>query len=200
MTKSVEESAFNRSSIRKYTDAPIPQTDLRRILEIAHRAPTVFNIQPTRFVVVQSPELKLELQAAAFGQPQVGSAPVVIVVVSDFENALETLPEIVHPGFDAAGKEGLISNIQRNYGAQSVEQRGHLGNAQSNIVIGYLLLAIESLGYGSSPMLGFNPQAVKTLLELPETSQIAALISLGVPAESGRPQHRHDLERISTWR
>jgi nitroreductase len=199
-TKSVEELALNRRSIRKYESAPVPQNDVRRILEIARSAPTAFNTQPTRFVVVQNPELKTQLQTAAFGQPQVGSAPAVIVVVSDMENVLETAGETAHPVLGAEGLEKQVGTFQQSFGSQSVEQRGVWANTQSNIVLGYLLLAIESLGYSSSPMLGFNPQAVKELLGLPAHVTITALVCLGKATEEGRPQHRHSVDRITTWK
>ena len=168
-TKTVAELALNRRSIRKYAPTPVPQNDVRRILEIARSAPTAFNTQPTRFVVVQDPELKTQLQAAAFGQPQVGSAPAVIVIVSDFENVLETAGETAHPALGAEGLEKQVGTLQNSFGSQTVEGRGTWGNTQANIAFGYLLLAIESMGYSSSPMLGFNPQAVKELLGLQRT-------------------------------
>ena len=199
-TQSVAELALNRRSIRKYAPRPVPQNDVRRILEIARSAPTAFNTQPTRFVVVQDPELKTQLQAAAFGQPQVGSAPAVIVIVSDFENVLETAGETAHPLLGTEGLEKQVGTLQNSFGSQSVEGRGTWGNTQANIVFGYLLLAIESIGYSSSPMLGFNPQAVKELLGLPAHVTITGLLPFGKAAEEGRPQHRHSVDRITTWK
>ncbi len=199
-TKTVAELALNRRSIRKYAPTPVPQNDVRRILEIARSAPTAFNTQPTRFVVVQDPELKTQLQAAAFGQPQVGSAPAVIVIVSDFENVLETAGETAHPALGAEGLEKQVGTLQNSFGSQTVEGRGTWGNTQANIAFGYLLLAIESMGYSSSPMLGFNPQAVKELLGLPAHVTITGLLPFGKAAEEGRPQHRHSVDRITTWK
>ncbi len=199
-TKTVAELALNRRSIRKYAPTPVPQNDVRRILEIARSAPTAFNTQPTRFVVVQDPELKTQLQAAAFGQPQVGSAPAVIVIVSDMENVLETAGETAHPALGAEGLEKQVGTLQNSFGSQTVEKRGTWGNTQANIAFGYLLLAIESMGYSSSPMLGFNPQAVKELLGLPAHVTITGLLPFGKAAEEGRPQHRHSVDRITTWK
>ena len=199
-TKTVAELALNRRSIRKYAPTPVPQNDVRRILEIARSAPTAFNTQPTRFVVVQDPTLKTQLQAAAFGQPQVGSAPAVIVIVSDFENVLETAGETAHPLLGAEGLEKQVGTLQNSFGSQTVEGRGTWGNTQANIAFGYLLLAIESMGYSSSPMLGFNPQAVKELLGLPAHVTITGLLPFGKAAEEGRPQHRHSVDRITTWK
>ena len=65
-------------TIRKYTDTPIDKQVLERILEAGRKAPSAKNRQPWRFIVVQDKDQKKRLQTAAFGQEQVGQAPVVI--------------------------------------------------------------------------------------------------------------------------
>jgi nitroreductase len=198
--KTLEVAAKTRVSIRKYQDAPIPHADLERILDIAHRAPTAFNTQPTRFVVVTNPELKAKLQAAAYGQPQVGSAPAVFVVYSDMEDVLATAEQTANPAFGEEGKAKQRATLEGGFAARTVEQRAEWANAQANIVLGYLLLTIETSGYVSSPMLGFDPAQVRAALELPAHVQIAALVAVGKPAAEGIPQFRLPLERIVTWK
>ena len=65
------------------------------MLTIAGRAPSAWNLQPWRFVVVTEPELKQKLQQAAFNQPQVGAAAAVIVLYSDMADTLGRLDELV---------------------------------------------------------------------------------------------------------
>src|SRR5690349_2104694 len=72
-----------RRSVRKYKPLPIPDEDLERILALTGLAPSAFNVQPWRFVVVRDPAVKAQLQQAAYNQPQVGAAPAVIVLYSD---------------------------------------------------------------------------------------------------------------------
>ena len=66
-------------------------------------------------------------------------------------------------------------------------EREAWGNAQANIFLGFLLLAAKSLGYDTSPMLGFDPEAVKALLGLPPHVRVPALVAIGKGAESGFP-------------
>ena len=61
-------AAAQRRSIRKYAPDPIPDADLRAIIDTAMSAPSPMNVQPWRFVVVREPVLKAKLQAAANNQ------------------------------------------------------------------------------------------------------------------------------------
>jgi nitroreductase len=95
------EAAVARRSIRQYAPTAIPDADLRELLRLAGRAPSAFNVQPWRFVVVQNDDLKTRLAAAAFGQQQVLRAPATIVMYSDMASALERMPEAMHPDMPA---------------------------------------------------------------------------------------------------
>src|SRR5688500_9457652 len=79
----IKTAAETRRSIRKYKPEPISTEDLTELIRLTSLAPSSRNIQPWRFLIVRSPELKAELQAAAYNQSQVTSAPAVIVLYSD---------------------------------------------------------------------------------------------------------------------
>lgn len=196
---SVAEAINSRVSIRKYVQEPMNQDDLREILALAGRAPSAWNAQTWRFAVVQTPELKEQLKAAAYGQGQITSAPAVIVVYSDMEDTLATVEETAHPGMGEEGRQGQRKTFDNAFGGQDVAQRGQWGLSQANIAFGFLMLAARSKGYDTVPMLGFNPQAVKELLGLPEHVQFAGLLPIGKRAEDGFPQHRHSLERVTKF-
>ncbi|MDQ6925403.1 MAG: nitroreductase family protein, partial [Candidatus Eremiobacteraeota bacterium] len=50
---SVADAAARRRSIRAFSPEPIPHTDFEAIFDIVRRAPSSFNAQPWRFVVVE---------------------------------------------------------------------------------------------------------------------------------------------------
>lgn len=193
---SVREAAEQRRSIRAYEPVPIPREDMDEILDVARRAPSAFNVQPWRFVVVETPELKERLAAAAFNQRQVHSAPAVIVLYTDMKDALENLDATVHPGMSPEQQEATLRTVRNSFAKQSDDERETWGQGQGYIALGYLLLAAEARGYRTSPMAGFDPTAVKALLDLPENARIPALIAIGRGAEEGFPQHRLPLESI----
>ena len=196
---SVTEAIRSRVSIRKYVQEPMNQDDLREILELASLAPSAWNAQTWRFAVVQTPEIKEKLQAAAYGQSQVTNAPAVIVVYSDMEDTLDTVEETAHPGMGDEGRANQRKTFEGAFGQQDVAQRGQWGLSQANIAFGFLMLAARSKGYDTVPMLGFQPQAVRDLLGLPEHVQFAGLLPIGKRAEDGFPQHRHTVERVTKF-
>lgn len=194
---SVREAAEQRRSIRAYQPGPIAREELNEILDVVRLAPSAFNMQPWRFVIVETPELKERLAAAAYGQRQVHSAPAVIVLYTDMEDALAHVDEVVHPGMDPEQRAASRESILRIFGSQSVEERETWAAGQGHIALGYLLLAAEAHGYQTSPMSGFDAEAVKQLLGLPENARVPALVAIGRGAEEGFSQHRHPLERIA---
>jgi nitroreductase len=195
----VTQAAEARRSIRKYEPTPIPREHLHEILRVTGLAPSPWNIQPWRFVVVEDAETKAKLQAAAYGQAQVGSAPAVIVMYSDMTDAIDTIEETVHPGMAGPAGEKAAADIRANFAAYSAADKAAWGYAEANIALGFLLLAAQAHGYSTSPMLGFNPDAVKELLGLPADARLPALVAIGIGAEPGFPHHRHGVERIARF-
>lgn len=194
------DAALSRRSIRQYAPTPIAERDLRELLWLAGRAPSAYNVQPWRFVVVQDDALKAKLAEAAYGQQQVLRAPATIVFYSDMQDALERYPDAVHPDLPADKRDAGVQSFRGTFAKQSVEEREAWGNTQSNIALGYLLLLAESLGYATSPMLGFDPDKVKTLLALPTHVRITALVAIGYPAEEGFRPHRLPVDTLVDFR
>jgi nitroreductase len=192
----VREAAERRRSIRSFEPEPIPREDLEEILRVTGLAPSAYNLQPWRLVSVETPEVKEKLAEAAYNQPQVRSAPAVLVLYTDMRDTLETLDEVLHPGMDAERRAGARKSILGSFAGKSEAQREAWGAEQGNIALGYLLLAAEAHGYQTSPMLGFDPEAVKRLLGLPAHVRIPALVAIGRGTEEGFPHHRRPLERI----
>nr|1NOX_A Chain A, Nadh Oxidase [Thermus thermophilus HB8]CAA42707.1 NADH dehydrogenase [Thermus thermophilus HB8] len=193
-------AALKRRSIRRYRKDPVPEGLLREILEAALRAPSAWNLQPWRIVVVRDPATKRALREAAFGQAHVEEAPVVLVLYADLEDALAHLDEVIHPGVQGERREAQKQAIQRAFAAMGQEARKAWASGQSYILLGYLLLLLEAYGLGSVPMLGFDPERVRAILGLPSRAAIPALVALGYPAEEGYPSHRLPLERVVLWR
>lgn len=192
---SVTAAAETRRAIRKYTGEEISRADIEEILRVAGLAPSAWNVQPWRVKVVTRQADKDALMAAAYGQPQVGAAAAVFVVYSDMADTLEQVEDTIHPGM--ADRIAAESEARRSMFAQFPEDaREHWGNSQSSIFLGFLLLAIASQGYASSPMLGFDQGKVKELYGLPAHVKFPGIVAVGVAAEEGFTHHRHPLARF----
>lgn len=69
---------LTRKSVRKFSEQAVEKEKLTRILEAGRLAPSAKNRQEWRFLVIQKPALRAQIQQAAFGQDHVGEAPVII--------------------------------------------------------------------------------------------------------------------------
>jgi nitroreductase len=78
----VIEAIQTRRSIRKYKDEPVPDEDLKDILEAARIAPSAGNKQPWRFVVVRDSSKRKKLGEIARGQTWISNANVIIAALS----------------------------------------------------------------------------------------------------------------------
>jgi len=199
-SSSAVEAAHRRASIRSYVPDSITREELDTLLGAAAQAPSAYNVQPWRFVVVQDADLKNQLSEAAYGQPQVNGAPAVIAMYTDMGDVLSHVDEIVHPGLQGAQRENFLGMVNGAYGHLSVEAREAFGATQGGIALGYLLLLAETMGFATSPMLGFEPGKVKSILGLPSHVHVGALVAIGRPAGSGFPKYRHSLDRIVSFR
>lgn len=189
-----------RRSVRAYSNQPVTEEEVRTLLELAGRAPSAFNAQPWRFIVVRDQALKDQLKSAAYNQQQVAGAPVLIAMYADMEDTLANLGDIVNPGLSPEARTATIERLSNTWGGMAVADRAAWANGQANIALGYLLLIAQSEGFATSPMLGFQPDQVKLLLNIPAHATITALVALGHAAEDGYPSHRLELDRIAAFR
>lgn len=67
-----------RRSIRKYSNKPVEEEKLLKVLEAARLSPSAKNRQEWRFIVVKNSETRKKL-TEAIGQPFVGEAPIILV-------------------------------------------------------------------------------------------------------------------------
>lgn len=62
----VEKIIFNRRTVRNFSDKPVPEPLIRRVLEAGRFAPTSGNAQPLQFVVATNKALIEEMNASAY--------------------------------------------------------------------------------------------------------------------------------------
>ena len=91
----------SRRSIRRYTQQPIDEALLNRLLSDAERTQTMGNLQLYSVVVTRSDEMKARLAPAHFSQPMVTQAPVVLTFCADYRRTtLWAEQRQGHPGYD----------------------------------------------------------------------------------------------------
>ncbi len=183
--KPITQVLLERRATPHFLPDPVPAEYLDAILKLATQAPSGYNIQPWRFVVIQDAANRQNLQKAAYNQPKVGEAPVMIVAFS--------IPEEWKASVDAVFNEGVKRGLFKAEAVEKTKQGalqfiGSLDpkvwmNRHTMIAFATLMLAAESYGLDTAPMEGFDPAAVKKTLGLPESSEVIALLALGFAKE-----------------
>ena len=77
------ETVEKRRSIRKFKPNPIPDKNLKKILEAGRLAPSGGNRQPWSFIVVRKPETKKALAMAANLQRFIADADTILIALGD---------------------------------------------------------------------------------------------------------------------
>nr|WP_245252185.1 nitroreductase family protein [Paenibacillus sediminis] len=187
-----------RHSVRAYESFQMPEEDLNAILTAAGTAPSSWNLQHWKFMVIQDPALKQELLPIANNQQQVVDSSVTIAVLGDLEANLNA-PLI----YDAAVKAGAMTQEVRDIMISQIE--GAYQNAQiardeairnASLAAMQLMLAAKSLGYDSVPMGGFNAQKFIEQFNVPARYIPVLLISIGKAKKPAHESGRFPLSQI----
>src|ERR1700761_591138 len=112
LKKTLSQAIQERRATPSFDGTPIPAEDLKQILDAGLSAPSGYNTQPWRFVVVQSPEQKKRLRAASYNQPKVEEASAVIVACGDADGWRKDLPEIIRMGREGGMPEGYAHQAE----------------------------------------------------------------------------------------
>jgi coenzyme F420-0:L-glutamate ligase / coenzyme F420-1:gamma-L-glutamate ligase len=186
-----------RRSIRRYLERPVPRDVLENLLEAATCAPSAHNTQPWRFAVVtaragkerlaRSMGERLHADRTCDGDPpeviaqdvarsfaRITTAPVVVVVCLTTED-LDRYPDA------------------RRHAAEHQMAVQGVGMAMQN-----MLLAASAAGLGAAVMCAplFCPDTVRAACDLPMAWEPQALVTIGYPANDGKPSRRRPLADI----
>ena len=182
-TKTLSQAIEDRRATPSFDGSPIPAADLRRILDAGLHAPSGYNMQPWRFIVVQKPEQRRRLRSASYNHAKVEEASAVIVACGAADGWRRDLDIMLQMGRDGGMPESYAAQAQSsvpNYlSSFSHDQMKTWLTKQVMIAYTHMLLMAEVLGYDTAPMEGFEPEKVHEVLRLPLSYSVVALLAIG---------------------
>jgi len=197
--KPLSQVVKDRRATPSFEDVPIHAADLEKIVRAGLEAPSGYNMQPWRFIVVRDREQKKKLSQAAFGQPKIAEASAIIVACGDpqgwKDGDLDEMLRIsaAHGFTDKAAQErtrgavtGLLGNIPGKAGGLEPDL-GIWVNRQTMIAFTTMMWTAETLGYDTAPMEGFMEDQVKALMKIPARVRVVALLAIGRLKGSDKP-------------
>lgn len=174
----VHEAIRTRRAVKNFDpEYKISGEQQAELLDLAMQAPTAFNLQHWRFVVVDDMELRKKIRAVAWDQAQITDASMLVILCADtgswqkyaakvWEHAPEAVRDMMVPAIDGYYRDQ--PQVQRD---EAMRTCGIAGQT--------LMLAARDLGLDSCPMDGFDFKAVAELIHLPADHVISFIVAIG---------------------
>ena len=205
MTKSeltVADSIRARRSMNSFKSDPIPEATLQELLSLMQDAPSSWNFQPTRVVMIRSMAQKEALAAAAWGQKQILEAPVTFVFAVSIRGWEKNMSEILKSGVssgawpqkfadwigeNAPGFQKGLGDKEREYAIKD-----------AIIMATTLALAAQSKGYSNCYINGWDEAKVKEIIGVEGDKDIAIALLLPIGLPNSQPKHPGRLPSAKT--
>lgn len=205
-TNDFDNIVLKRRSVKVYNpEVKISREEMSEILAKASRAPSSINMQPWRFLVIDSAEGKEKLAPlASFNQTQALTSSAVIAVFYDAENIAymdEIFSKSVELGYMPQDiKEMQMQQAKPYYASMSPSELRDVNLIDSGLISMQLMLVARAHGYDTNPMAGYNKDRIAEVFGLDkERFQPVMLISIGKAIKDGHPSYRLPVDTITTW-
>ncbi|MEM1280162.1 MAG: nitroreductase family protein [Cyanobacteria bacterium P01_D01_bin.6] len=182
------EAIYQRRAIKQYDpNHKLTPDEEQKLFEAMIQAPTSFNIQHWRFVVLRDPELRAKIRKELGNdQAQMTDASLLVLFTADTK-AWAKSPERYWAN---APKE--VADLLVGWMGPFHEGREWLQRDEAQRSIGMamqtLMLAAQELGYQSCPMIGFEIEKLAELINLPEDYVMGPMVAIGKGTKDAWPK------------
>lgn len=158
-----------RRSIRAYSEAPVDDDAIGKIIQAANLAPSAGNRQAYEIYLVRDRTTRVEISHAAWGQAFIVQAPVALVFCANGQRCA-----------DRYGERGV--NL---YAVQD-----------ATIAATYAMLAATELGLGTVWVGAFDDDGVRRAIKAPAEHRPVAVLPIGHPAQEPPARARRALAEL----
>ena len=172
------------------TSSPVPPERVEAIIEAVRMAPTSSGLQPFELLVITNNDLRSKIAQAAHGQSQITDGSHLLVFAAWDNYTAERIDEVVQMNVDARGDSptlrGYYDFLKANYLPRDPEINYAHAARQAYIAVGFALMVAAEQEVDSTPMEGFDPDAVDAILGLRERGlRSVVLMPLGYRDHEG---------------
>ena len=202
-----KELVLDRRSVKRYDpEFKIPKEELTRLLEDALRAPSAINLQPWRFLILESEGAREKmLRLAPHNQDQVKTASHLILIFADQEFAgygKEIFDQTVDEGKMPRNVADFLINMVDEFKSQLPQQEKEIKMAlDTGLFCQQLMITARAYGYDTCPIAGYDQSRAAEVFGWDKERYLPLLlVSIGKAKDPGNPSSRLPLERVSEWR
>lgn len=176
-----------RRSVKHFdVNHKLTDDEVHKLMTAAIQSPTSFNMQDWRFVLVEDRELRQGICKAAWDQAQVTDASLLIVLTADLK-AWNKSPDRYWRDVSDDTAAKIVSMMRLFYDGNEQLQRDEAMRS-CGLAGQTIMLAAKAMGYDSCPLIGFDPEQVAELINLPEDHVIGLMIVVGKGIKPARPK------------
>jgi nitroreductase len=198
---------FGRKSIRAYDETcKISQEEMLEMIQEATTAPSSVNLQPWRFVVVESAEARAKLKPLLyFNQTQNETASAMVLIFGDmacYELGDEIYSQAVEEGkMPLEVKEQQLAAIIPGYQAFSKEKMNDVVKIDASLAAMQFMLVARAHGYDTNAIGGFVEDQLAETFGLAKERYVPVMIlSVGKAKEAGYESVRLAAEKITEFK
>jgi nitroreductase len=198
-----------RHSIRHYDpDFKISDDEIKEIIREAVYAPSGNNLQTWRFLVITDQKLKEKIFTVSNDQHQVLEASALIIILGDlkgYQQAEKIFTRSVKEGIVTEEyKNAKITKVKENYEKENSRYgnpnwRKEIALIDGSLAAMQLMLVAKTKGYDTVPMIGYNMEGLRKILNIPDRYVNVLMIPIGKAAQPAHPTLRLDVEEITFW-
>ncbi|MBP1046062.1 nitroreductase family protein [Enterococcus sp. BWM-S5] len=197
----------NRRSVRAYDPSvKISKEEMQQMLTEAATAPSSVNMQPWRFVIVESDEGKEKLKPLIrFNTTQNDTSSAMILIFGDL-NCYEYGEEIYNTAVEVGKmppevRDQQLAAILPYYQSFSKEKMNDVIKIDSSLFAMQLMLVARAHGYDTNAIGGFEADQLAEAFDLdPERYVPVLILSIGKAADAGYESFRLNPETFTTWK
>ncbi len=182
-----KDAITQRRSVKHFDPShKLTESEINELFNHAILAPTAFNIQHWRFVIVKDSKLRSKIRKVSWDQAQVTDSSLFIILCADLK-AWEKSPDRYWKNAPEEVQEFILPAIDDYYRGKDQVQRDEAMRS-CGIVAQTLMLTAKAMGYDSCPMDGFDFSAVAKLINLPNDHTIAMYVAIGKGLTEASPR------------
>jgi nitroreductase len=183
----VFEALSARRAIKHFDpDHRMTDEEVERLIEAAMLSPTSFNIQHWRFVILRDAELRRQVREVGNDQAQMTDASLLILMTADVDAWRKEPQRYWRNAPDEVAE--LLVNWMGPFHEGKPELQRDEAQRSIGMAMQSLMLAAQSIGYDSCPMIGFDAEAVAKLIRLPDDHCMGPMVAIGKRTKGSWPK------------
>ena len=163
-------------------DKQIEDQLLKDIINLALEAPSAFNLQPWRIIVVKSEESKRKLFNLSNQQDKVLEAPATLIIIGNKEGYADSNPVWTEMLQSVGGDEKMVNGAKEAaaflYGS-SDERKLKFAESNAGLLSMAIMITAKECGVDSHPMSGIDFDGIHKEFGLKEEESAVMTIGLG---------------------